>query len=240
MSNTILKVKLDGLDLIHVKSRITEFLKEDRLHQITPVNPEFIMAAQKDESLLDIANQSDITVADGVGLMFMAKFLGVDIGERVTGVDLTWELAKIAAESNVPMYFLGASSSLQVRAAERLKAAQPDLKVAGTYSGTPGEAGLVERINESGAGILLVAYGVPKQEKFISANRARLNVKVAMCVGGTFDFIAGMVPRAPKWIRVAGLEWLFRLFIQPKRINRIITATVRFPMAVMADKFTRE
>ena len=239
MSNRILKVKLDGLDLTHVKSRIKEFLKEDRLHQITPVNPEFIMAAQRDEDLLDIANRSDITVADGVGLKIAAKFLGIDIGERVTGVDLTWELARIAVENSVPMYFLGAAEGVAERAAQKLKAEQPDLKIAGTYSGTPEETGLVERINESGAGILLVAYGVPKQEKFISTNSANLKVKIAMCVGGTFDFIAGIVPRAPKWMRLAGLEWLYRLMKQPHRINRIITATVRFPLTVLTDRIMK-
>ncbi len=236
MSLQILGVKLDGLDIVRVRSRIREFLDEDRLHQITPVNPEFIMAARRDRELRDISNRSDLTVADGVGLKIAGRLLRHDVGQRITGVDLAWELAKIAAERRLSIFFLGAAEGVAARAAERVSAAYPDLRIAGTYSGSPSEEGIVERVNSSGADILLVAFGVPKQEKFIHGNRDKLRVRVAMCVGGTFDFIAGIIPRAPRWMREAGLEWLFRLIKQPQRINRIITATVRFPLAVAAEK----
>lgn len=235
----ILGVKLDGLDLDQVKSRIKEFLNEDGLHQITPVNPEFIMATRRDRELRDISNESDLTVADGVGLIIAGKLLRLDVGNRITGVDLTWELAKIAAHGGRSIFLLGAAEGVAGRAAGRLSAEFPTLRIAGTYSGSPAEEGVVERINSSGADILLVAFGVPKQEKFIYGNRDKLKVKIAMCVGGTFDFIAGNIPRAPQWMRAAGLEWIFRLIKQPQRINRIITATVRFPLAVIADRLSR-
>jgi N-acetylglucosaminyldiphosphoundecaprenol N-acetyl-beta-D-mannosaminyltransferase len=236
MSVEILSVRLDGLDLESVRSRIGQFLTKDGVHQITPVNPEFIMATRRDLELREISNRSELTVADGVGLVFAARVLKIAVGERITGVDLTWEIARIASEKGASIFFLGASEGVAQKAAERLEAAYPSLKIAGAYSGTPEQEGIIDRVNASGADILLVAFGVPKQEKFISRNRNRLNVKIAMSVGGTFDFIAGVVPRAPAWMRSAGLEWLYRLIKQPQRINRIITATVRFPLAVLSDR----
>ncbi len=235
MSVKILSTRLDGLNLADVKARIIEFLESGEIHQITPVNPEFIMATRRDAELLDIVNKSDLNVADGVGLKLAAMFKRVDIGQRITGVDLTWELARIASERNFSIFLLGAADGIAEKAAGKLTSAFPGLKIAGTYAGKPSEAGIVDRINDSRADILLVAFGVPKQEKFIFANRDRLKVRIAMSVGGTFDFIAGVVPRAPGWMRAAGLEWLFRLIKQPERFNRIITAIVRFPISVLID-----
>lgn len=218
-------------------SRLKTYLTEDKLHHVIPVNPEFIMATRRDSELLEIANSSDLTIADGVGLRIASGILGIDVGRRIPGVDLTWELARLSAEKGYSMFLLGAAEEVAAKAADRLRGTYPSLKIAGTYSGSPTEDGVVERVNSSGADILLVAFGVPKQEKFVHDNRDKLKPRIAMSVGGTFDFIAGIVPRAPKWMRSAGLEWLYRLIKQPERINRIITATVRFPLAVLAFRF---
>ncbi|MFZ1081067.1 MAG: WecB/TagA/CpsF family glycosyltransferase [Candidatus Kryptoniota bacterium] len=247
MSEIILSVRIDSLDLKGVISKITQFLTErvhsenkERLHQISTVNPEFIMTAQKDPDFLETLNSADLNVADGVGLQLAAKILGINIGARITGVDLTWELAKLASENGYSIFFLGAAEGVAEKAAHRLKASYPTLRIAGVYSGTPYETGIVERVNNSKADILLVAFGAPKQDKFIFANKGRLKMKVAMGVGGTFDYIAGTVPYAPNWMRQLGLEWLYRLINQPQRINRIITATIIFPMAVLISKFSRQ
>jgi len=234
----ILSVKIDVLDHDGVISRISGFLAGNRLHQITPVNPEFIMAAQQDAELRNIANNSDLNVPDGVGLQVAAKILHIEIGQRITGVDLTLQLAKLGSADGHSLFLLGAGEGVAAKAADRLKMEHQQLRIAGTYSGSPREEGIVERINDSGADILLVAFGVPKQEKFIYENRDKLNVKVAMCVGGTFDFLAGIIPRAPLWMRSLGIEWLYRLIRQPQRINRIITATIRFPVAVVLNRLS--
>lgn len=236
MTASILSIRLDGLNLEEVKARITGYLADGGFHMIVPVNPEFIMAARHDPELTRITNSGDLTVADGVGLKYAARIVKADIGQRITGVDLTYEIARIASEKGYSMFLLGAGNGVAEKAAQKLTSVHPSLRIAGTYAGSPTEPGVVERINNSGADILLVAFGVPKQEKFIYANKERLNVSVAMCVGGTFDFIAGIVPRAPGWMRSAGLEWVFRLIKQPQRLNRIITATVRFPLAVVTDR----
>ena len=237
MAAEILSVRLDGLSYDEVISRLKTFLTSEKLHHVIPVNPEFIMATRHDSELLKISNAADLTIPDGVGLRFAAKVLRIEVGRRIPGVDLTWEVAKIASDNSYSIFFLGAAEGIAAKAAERLKKAYPALRIAGTDSGTPDENGLVDRINNSEADILLVAFGVPKQEKFVYENKNRLTPKIAMSVGGTFDFIAGVVPRAPAWMRSAGIEWLYRLIKQPQRINRIFTATVRFPVTILISIF---
>ncbi len=232
-TSEILSVRIDALDFQGIMSRIDRFLKGSRLHQIATVNPEFVMSAQRDEAFLRILNSTDLNVADGIGLQLAAKIAHVSIGERVTGVDLTWTLARLAAEKGYSIFLLGAAEGVAQKAGEALAKTFPSLKIAGVYAGTPDESGIVERINDSGADILCVAFGSPKQERFIFENKETLKVKVALGVGGTFDYIAGVVPRAPLWMRNMGLEWLYRLFRQPQRLNRIITAVVRFPLRVV-------
>jgi N-acetylglucosaminyldiphosphoundecaprenol N-acetyl-beta-D-mannosaminyltransferase len=236
MPAEILSVRIDPLNFTEVMEIIGDFLEDERLHQIATVNPEFVMAAQHDEEFLRILNGCDLNIADGIGLQIGAQILGTEIGERITGVDLSWALAGQAAERGHSVFLLGSGEGVAAIAASRMKEKYPGLKIAGTYAGTPDEPGLVERINDSGAMVLLVAFGAPKQEKFIFHNRERLVPKVAMGIGGTLDYIAGVIPRAPGWMRKAGMEWLYRLVKQPSRINRIITATVRFPVAVLLFK----
>ena len=234
----ILGIKIDELSKDQVLKKILEFLKSNNinqnLHQIATVNPEFILAAQKDEEFKKVLNNTDLSVPDGVGL----KFAGQYIGERITGVDLTWELAKIASTNDYSIFFLGAKEGIAKKAASIMKQKYPKLKIAGTYAGNPNEKGIVKRINDVHADILLVAFGAPKQDKFIANNKISLNVKVAMGVGGTFDYIAKIVPRAPKWMRSLGLEWFYRVIRQPSRIKRIFNATIKFPILVICSRFS--
>ena len=219
-----------------VLAKIQAFLMDEALHQIVTVNPEFILEAQRDEKFKEILNHADLSVADGFGLQCAAWFLGQKIGERITGVDLTWEICKIAAENNYSVFFLGAAEGVAEIAANRIKLLNPGLKIAGTYSGTPDKEGIVSRINDANPDILLVAYGAPKQDKFIYDNKTSLHVKLAMGVGGTFDYIANVVPLAPNWMRSLGLEWLYRLYTQPKRWKRIFNAVIVFSLVVLKFK----
>jgi len=232
----ILNIKIDNVSFSEVIAKISAYLLVDCFHMIATVNPEFIVAAQKDEKFKEILNKCDLNVPDGVGLQFAAKLAGEKIGERITGVDLTWEICKLASEKGYSVFFLGAEEGVAEKAAHRIKLLNPGLNIAGTYSGAPDEEGIVTRISDSHADILLVAFGAPKQEKFIADNKESLRVKLAMGVGGTFDYIAGVKPYAPLWLRRIGLEWLYRLFTQPKRWKRILNATVVFPWLVLRSK----
>ena len=232
----IISVRIDTFNFQEVMQKIKTFMKERRVHTISTVNPEFVMTARKDREFLHILNHADINVADGTGVQLAAKILYGRRCERITGVDLTWALAKLAAEEGWSIYFLGSAEGIANKAALRLREKYSDLKISGCHSGSPTEEGLVDRINAAGPDILLVAFGAPKQEKFIFRNRNKLNARLAVGVGGTFDYIAEAIPRAPAAVRQIGLEWLYRLINQPERFQRILTATVGFPIAAVADK----
>ncbi len=203
--------------------------------QICTVSPEFVMIAQQDAEFMHVLRQADLCVADGVGLLWAARYLGRALPERVTGSDGVPLIAERAAQEGWRLYLLGAAPGVAERAAEALRTRYPNVQIVGTYAGSPAfqeETAIVERVNASGADILFVAYGAPQQDTWIARNRARLHVHVAMGVGGTFDFLAGVVPRAPRWMQRLGLEWLFRLLRQPWRWRRMLRLP-RFVWAVL-------
>lgn len=201
--------------------------------QVCTVNPEFMMIARKDANFRHILRRAALCVPDGVGLLWAAKRLGDALPERVTGSDGVPIIAERAAKAGWTLYLLGAAPGVAEAARDVLVQRHPTLHVVGTYSGSPAaqeEDAIVQRINASGADLLFVAYGAPAQDKWIARNLPRLNVAMAMGVGGSLDFIAGRVPRAPSWMRRLGLEWLFRLVRQPWRWRRML----RLPAFVLA------
>lgn len=212
---------------------------QDRAYQICTVSPEFVMIAQDDPVFMQVLRSADLCVADGVGLLFAARYLGRPLPERVTGSDGVPRIAERAAREGWKLFLLGAKPGVAEKAAARLVEQYPGLNMAGTYAGSPApeeEDEIIRRVNASGADILFVAYGAPRQDLWIARNRARLNVCVAMGVGGTFDFIAGIVPRAPLWMRQVALEWVYRLYQQPWRWRRML----RLPRFVWAVVWHRE
>ncbi len=231
---TILGVPVDKLTydtwLDHIAAWIDT---DDGLHHMCTVNPEFVMIAQRDINFYNILNRADLCLADGVGLLYAARYLGEALPERVTGSDGVPAIAERAAREGWRLYLLGAWEGVAERAADVLRQQYPGVNIVGTYSGSPrpeDENEMVARVNAANADLLLVAYGAPVQDKWIARNAPRLNVKVAMGVGGTFDYLAGDVPLAPGWMRQAGLEWLFRLVRQPWRARR----QLRLPAFVLS------
>lgn len=207
----------------------------EQTRHVCTINPEMVMIARRDAIFRQVLRRADITVPDGVGLLWAARRLGQPLPERVTGSDGVPLIAERAARAGWKIFLLGAAEGVAAKAADILKARYPGLKIAGTYSGSPApedEDALFERINASGADILFVAYGAPEQDKWIARNLPRLTCRMAMGVGGSFDFIAGVVPRAPLWMRRSGLEWLYRLYLQPRRIGRMLRLP-RFALLVL-------
>jgi len=191
--------------------------------QVITLNPEYLMRARQDATLRHIIAAAGVRVADGVGLIVAARLLyGANHSiARVTGNDL---VAALAAEG-VPLFLLGAAPGVAEDAAAVLMRRHPQAQIVGMWAGDAGpgdDAETRRRINATDARVVLVAYGMPKQDHWIARNLPHLNASVAIGVGGAFDYLAGRVPRAPAWMRVRGLEWFYRLIRQPWRWRRIL------------------
>jgi N-acetylglucosaminyldiphosphoundecaprenol N-acetyl-beta-D-mannosaminyltransferase len=211
-------------------------------HHIVTVNPEFIMTAGENAEFRDVLNAADLAIPDGMGIVHAARVLGKPIRERVTGVDLVERFAGVAAARGYRLFLLGASPGIAERAAAVLADAWPGLVVAGTYAGSPDpceEEKICRMIRKAHPDVLLVAYGSPKQDLWIARTRERVRVPVSMGVGGAFDYIAGVVNRAPVWVQNLGLEWSFRLMNQPERWRRML-ALPRFALRVTAQAVGQE
>ncbi len=206
---------------------------------MTP-NPEMLVKAHRDPYFRGVLGKTSLNVPDGIGLLWAAKFLGQRLPARVTGVDLMTRICGLASVGSV--FFLGAAPGVAERTATALKARFPALQIAGTYAGTPSlaeEGQIIDRINASGARVLFVAFGSPVQDLWIDWVLQRLTtVRVAMGVGGAFDFLAGVQVRAPEWMRRSGFEWLWRLTKEPRRFKRIWRAVIVFPWFVLMARLS--
>lgn len=236
----ILSVRIDNVTYDDAMAHVEKFLREPGVHQIATVNPEFVVIAQSNPEFMRVLNSTALNVPDGVGLLWAARRQGTPFCERVAGQDLMDRICALAAERGERIFLLGAREGIAEKAATKLKEKYSRLEIAGCCAGSPSpneDEAITERINESRARILFVAYGPPKQELWIARNALRLkNVAVAMGVGGTFDTLAGIVPRAPKWMRDAGFEWTYRLLREPRRIKRQL-AIPYFMWLIVTQKF---
>lgn len=232
----VLGIKIDNLSFEEVADKAKSFLHGGKSHYMVTCNPEIVLRAQRDEYFKGILNSASISAPDGFGLLLVSKFSRNPLKERVVGTDFLEYFCGVCEKENKSVFFLGGSKGVAEKAAERLKDKYGDLKVAGTLDGNINLDSCFEIIKNASPDVLFVALGAPKQEKWIYENLPKLNsVKLAVGVGGAFDFISGDVKRAPKFMRRIGLEWLWRLFAQPRRIKRIFNAVIVFPMLFFVD-----
>ena len=222
MKREILGVKIDNLIIEEALRKVEGFLEDGQQHYIVTPNPEFLVKAQKDEEFRKILNQADLTVADGIGLIFASWFLGQPLKQKITGTDLMEKICQKAAQKKWSVFLLGdREDSLVKETADQLKKKYPGLDI---------------KTDLKEASILFIAFGAPWQEKWIAQNLKKMSsVKLAMGVGGAFNFMAGRIRRAPKFFQRLGLEWLWRLFCQPWRIKRIFRAVVIFPWLIIKN-----
>ncbi|MBL4853780.1 MAG: WecB/TagA/CpsF family glycosyltransferase [Robiginitomaculum sp.] len=205
-----------------------DLLDSSQRGYLTTVNVAMLMMMRTDKKLRNFIESSAMTVADGQPVIWLSKLLGRPLPQRVAGVDLCYSLARLAAQNNKSLYLLGATDAIIEHVQRRLKRNNPDLIITGKSNGyfsdcqTPN---MVQRIKDSGADILYVGMGVPRQEGFIQDNWEQLGVKLAIPVGGSFDVIAGCKRRAPKWMQSFGLEWCFRLLQEPRRLAKRYAVT---------------
>jgi N-acetylglucosaminyldiphosphoundecaprenol N-acetyl-beta-D-mannosaminyltransferase len=217
----VLGVGFDDLDLPSTIDRILErFDRGERTFVIT-ANPEFVMLARRDAEVARIAREADLVVPDGTGVAVASSLLGSTI-PRVPGRLLVDALVPMLAERGATLYLLGAGPGVADRAAETLRRRVPDVRIAGCYAGFADDHGdTAERVRVAAPSVVLVAFGMPKQEQWIARNLATLpSVRLAIGVGGVFDQLAGVRKLPPRLVHRLGLEWLWRLVREPWRWRR--------------------
>lgn len=214
--------------------------KQKKRMCVTPTN--CVLWAYKDERLRNVYNTSDLNLADGVPLIWASKLFGNKIRGRVTGLDLLPEFARIASEKKYSFFFLGAKEGVGQALANSFKRTYPKLDIAGVYSPPFAERfsdeenkKMVEMINILKPNVLWVSLTAPKQDHWIFEHLDKLNVNVAIGVGGAFEVSAGLIKRAPKWMQRSGLEWFYRFLQEPTRLFKryFVEAPIFIPLIVL-------
>lgn len=234
----ILGINVDSITFADALDRAEALVKKDGVSMIFTPNPEIVMCAKGDEELKNILNSADLCTADGIGVVYASKILGKPVPERVAGFDLVCALLERLSKTGEGVFLFGAKPGVAEAAKAKMEEKYPGLVISGTNNGyfKPGdEAGIIEEINASGAKLLLVCLGAPKQEKWIAQNRDRLNVNLCMGVGGTLDVFAGTAKRAPEIFIRLNLEWAYRILKQPSRIGRF-AALPKFIVEVLKNR----
>ena len=231
----ILGVPVDAVTQAEAVAWVRAAIAGGRPRQVVTVNPEFVMRARSEPAFAAVLGRADLAIPDGAGLLWAARRLGQVIPERVAGVDLIRSLAREGAPAGWRFFLLGAQPGVAAAAAAVLRQECPALVVSGTLAGSPAPAddeAVAGAVRAAGADVLLVAFGAPVQDFWIARNLERSGARVAIGVGGAFDFISGQAHRAPVWMRDHGLEWLHRLARQPWRWRRML-ALPRFVILVL-------
>ena len=188
---------------------------------IVNINPEIIMKNYKKEQIINCFNSQKYQIPDGIGIVYASKIKHGNIKKRISGIDLFTNLCQESIKHTAKIFLYGGKDEISDTAKKELEILYPNIKIVGTCSGYEDERNVIEKINNSNANILFVGLGSPKQEEFIINNRNNLNnIKIFMPVGGSFDVISKSKKRAPNWMIRLNLEWLFRLFQEPKRFFR--------------------
>ncbi len=234
---TILGVRIDKITAEYALKKAERFVRAEGVSVIYTPNPEIVMAAYADPSFCKILNDADLCTPDGIGVVYASRMLHNPVPERVPGFDLTCGLLKSIAKTGEGVFLFGAKPGVAETAKKNLEQKYPGLNVCGTHDGyfkTEDEDGIIDAINQSGAKLLLVCLGAPKQEKWIAAHKDALRVNLCMGVGGALDVFAGTVKRAPEFFIKCNLEWLYRFIKQPSRLNRF-AALPKFMLTVKKE-----
>ena len=232
----VLGVGFDNLDMDEAVERGWALMKKHRAAYVVTPNPEIVMVCREDPEAARAVAGAALTIPDGIGVIYGAKLLRTPLKEKIPGIDFTCRLFERMAGEGKRVFLLGSKPGVAEQAAQRLAAAYPGLVFAGTNDGYFQDDGpVVEKINAAAPDLLLVCLGAPKQEKWMRRNAPRLDVGLMIGAGGSLDVFAGNVERAPERWQKLGLEWLYRLAKEPKRIGRMMKLP-QFLLCVMFRK----
>jgi len=222
-----MNTEIDNLTMKEVLKRIDELIKENKNAYVVTPNVDHIVQLERGGELIEVYKHADLILTDGKPLIWISKWYGTPIKEKISGSDLFPRLCYLASKRGYKMFFLGAAKGVAAKAAENLKKRFNGLQVVGTYSppfGFEKDEAEMEKIRKMIKGvapdILIVGLGCPKQEFFILHNKDELNVPISLGLGASLDFEAGNIKRAPKWMADHGFEWIYRIFQDPKRLAK--------------------
>ncbi|MFH1766995.1 MAG: WecB/TagA/CpsF family glycosyltransferase [Patescibacteria group bacterium] len=248
MSFSIFNVVIDHVSEMQLETLLRGWISGHDQKMIVTPNAEIILAARQDKEFLKILNSADLALPDTVSLRFAVAAQGAILKYRHPGSDTVERLAKICSETGERLMLFGATEGSAEQARKKLRTDYPGLDVVSVFPGwiEQNESGqffdqkFVEMISQYQPKVIAVALGQKKQEQFILEHLAHLpSVRIAIGVGGAFEMLAGVLPRAPKWMRKIGLEWLWRFFLEPKRYRRMYKAFILFPVTVAYDTLKR-
>jgi N-acetylglucosaminyldiphosphoundecaprenol N-acetyl-beta-D-mannosaminyltransferase len=237
MKETILGVDVSTDNYDALTAKLLKRIDNREKAFIVAINPEKIIKAQEDPSLMELLNSADFQIPDGIGVILASKFKGGQIRERVTGIDMMLKLCETGAKHQKRIFLYGGKPGRADEAKVKLEEMYPGIQIAGTLHGYEKDQQIVrETINQSQADIIFVAMGSPAQENWIIANKDTLHPCVYQGVGGSFDVISGKIERAPEAFQKLGLEWLYRLMKEPWRIKRQAVLPLFLIRAVTSKK----
>ena len=218
---TFLDIPIDCITMSETVARVDRAMTDGKLLQHVAINVAKFVNLQNDSELREDVITADIIGIDGAGIVIGARLFGISVPERVTGIDLMSEILELCNKKGYKPYFFGAKQEVLEKAVENIKAKWGNIKIAGYRNGyfTPAdEAQIVADIKNSGADCLFVAISTPIKERFCRKYKHKLGVSYLMGVGGSIDIMAGITKRAPVWMQKYGLEWLYRIIQEPKRM----------------------
>ena len=244
---SIMGVRIDNLSMSEVLKIAEEKIDKNEQYIIYTPNTEFIMMCQKDEEFFNLMNKSDINIPDGIGLIYAGKIKKHPLKEKVGGYDLSVNLLKMANDKGLKLYAVGGKPGVAEAAMKNIREKYRGIKIVGTQhgyfkgthlgkNGHEEELAVIEDINKHQPHILFVGFGAKKQEQWIEYNKNLINANIIIGNGGTLDGLAGIVKRAPDIFIKLGLEWLYRLMKEPKRIKRQIVLPVFMLKIIFGNK----
>lgn len=238
----VLDVHVHNVSMQEALQRIQGFIAERGPHHVVTLDASMCVLAGRDLELRRIIQQAHLITPDSAGVLWACRRSGHPLQERVSGVDLVERLCALSSKAGIRLFFLGAAPGVAEQAAETMRARYPGCQIVGTQDGyyrRDQEPAVLQAIQDAAPHVLCVALGIPKQEKWIDTRRSALDVPVMIGVGGTFDVLSGRVPRAPRWMQRAGLEWLHRLIRNPRKLAKVRTLPV-FVWRVLRSPAPRE
>lgn len=221
----LLNTYINNVTMAEAISAIEDMIASHKKSYVVAINVDVVMKIEEDSYLKEITDNADMVLVDGTPLVWISKYYKQPVKEKVSGSDLVPQLCQIAAEKGYSIFILGGKDGIAAQAKRKLEEKLPGIQIVGTYAPPMGfekDPEELNRINtmisEAKPDLLITCFGCPKQEKFIYENYQKYDAAVSICAGATVDFLAGNVKRAPRWMSNNGLEWLYRFFMEPKRL----------------------